>query len=299
MAVRPPARRRSFRPGGSGRPRRSGPPTPRTRHDLAGPLRVEVVSIGREILRGRIADENARVLSGWLSARGAVVHRITVVDDSERAITSALTEALGRRTHLVVTTGGLGPAVDDRTLAALSEALRLPLALSLPAREMVDRAYRRMHRKGIVAQSGLTAAREKMAAIPVGSEPIANAKGIAPGVLVRLPGGAGVLCLPGDPEEMAAMLEDAAVVLKDLAPRGAVAQRDIEAPTADEAALQPLLERLASEFPALWIKSYAPQGGGKDARALVTLEASAPTKSEAESVVEGALRRLIALAAGG
>ena len=59
------------------------------------------------------------------------------------------------------------------------------------------------------------------------------------------------------------------------------------------------LSRLAAEYPTVWIKSHAPGMGRKDARTLVTLEVAAPTRNEAESVVEGALRRLIALAAGG
>jgi len=43
--------------------------------------------------------------------------------------------------HLVITAGGLGPAVDDRTLEGLSDALRLPLTLNAPARDMIEAAY--------------------------------------------------------------------------------------------------------------------------------------------------------------
>jgi len=259
---------------------------------------VEIVSIGRELLRGRVSDTNGAWLAEWFSRRGALVHRIVVVDDTERAVTSAVSEALQRGTHLVLTTGGLGPAVDDRTLAAVSDALHVPLAVQPPARDLVESAYARLERQKKVARGGLTAAREKMAALPVGSEPVPNPMGIAPGMLARLPGGSAVLCLPGAPEEMRATFAEAVPRLRDLTPRGAVAQREVETPTADESALLPLLERLTAEYPNVWVQSRPAESGRREARSLVTLEAVAPTKNEAESVVETALRRLLALAAG-
>ena len=259
---------------------------------------MEIVSIGRELLRGRVPDANGTWLAEWFSRRGALVHRIVVVDDTERAVTSAVTEALQRGTHLVLTTGGLGPAVDDRTLAAVSDTLHLPLAVQPPARELVESAYGRLEREKKVSRGGMTAAREKMAALPVGTEPVPNPVGIAPGMLARIAGGAAVLCLPGAPEEMRATFGEAVSRLRDLAPRGAVAQREVETPTADESALRPLLERLAAEYPDVWVQSRPAESGRREARSFVTLEAVAPTKNEAESVVETALRRLLALATG-
>ena len=259
---------------------------------------MEIVSIGRELLRGRIPDANAPWLAEFFSQRGALVHRITTVDDTDRAITGSVTEALSRGSHLVVTTGGLGPATDDRTAGAVADALRLPLALHPGARDLVEAAYRRLEQRKMVVRGGMNAAREKMATLPVGAEAVPNPGGTAPGILVRVPGGGGVLCLPGVPEEMKTTFEEALPLLRELAPRGAVARREVEAPTADESALLPLLDRLTAEFPSIWVKSHAPGLEHRDARILVTLEASAPTKNEAESVVEGALRRLIGLASG-
>jgi molybdenum cofactor synthesis domain-containing protein len=256
---------------------------------------VEIVSVGKELLRGRIQDDNAAYLSAFLTQRGAVVHRITTVDDRDRTIAAAITEALARGTQLVVTTGGLGPTADDRTLFAVSDALNLPLAIHPHAKEMVEGAYHRLYEKRLVSGTGLNAAREKMCAIPVSSEPIANEVGVAPGVLVRLPGGAAVLCLPGVPAEMRSVLEASIPRIRDLVSKGAIARREIETPTIDESALRPLLDKLVEEFPSLWIRSQSPGFGSKDARILLTLESSAPTQKEAEAAVEAALRRLLAI----
>lgn len=297
---RPPAPpgRRIRPPGGIGarKGKKGPPPTPKVRHDRVAPTHVEIVIVGRELLRGRIHDENAEFLSAFLSQRGAIVHRITTVDDKDNAITTAITEALQRGANLIVTTGGLGPTADDRTLFAVSDAVNLPLAIHPHAKEMVEESYRRLYEKRMVSSTALNAAREKMCTIPVSSEPIENAVGVTPGVLVRPPGGGAVLCLPGIPAETRSVFEAALLRLQDLAPKGAVASREVETPTIDESALRPFLDKLVEEFPSLWIKSHSPGYGRKSARILLTLEASADTQKEAEAAVEAALRRLLALA---
>lgn len=275
-----------------------GQPPPKTHLDRSTPLRVEILSIGRELLRGRIADHNAPKLAEKLSRRGALIHRITVVDDTGRDIVSALSEALTRGAHLIVTSGGLGPGSDDRTLDAIASALTRPLTMHAGARRMVETAYRRLHEKRLVSMEGLNASREKMCSIPVGAEPIPNPVGAAPGVLIRLSGGGTVLALPGLPEEAQAVFDEAVTRLRDLFAHRHLARREVETPTRDESVLGPLLDRLGEEFPAVAVQSQAPGFGRTDARITVTLEASGPTRGEAELMVEGALRRLIELAGG-
>ncbi len=285
-----------------GRPARRRPPAgvaPKVAVERTGPLHVEIIAVGRELLRGRTVDANASHLAGWLSQRGAIVHRITTVDDHDRAITEALTEAIERGARLVITTGGLGPTSDDRTLGAVADALRLPLAIHPHAKQMVESSYRRLEQERVVPRAGLTPAREKMCSIPVGGEPVPNESGTAPGVIVRRPGGVTVLCLPGVPEEARAVFRAALERLREIAPRGAVARREVETPTADESSLRPILDRLAEEFPQVWVKSHAPGFRRGDGRILVTLEAGAATEAEAEAAVENALRRLLSLAGGG
>jgi nicotinamide-nucleotide amidase len=238
------------------------------------------------------------MLAEALTRKGAVVHRITVVDDTSRAIEAALGEALDRRSHLVVTTGGLGPGSDDRTLDAIASVLTRPLTMNPEARRMVESAYRRLHEQRLVSQEGLNVGREKMCAIPVGAEPILNPVGAAPGILLRLSGGGTVLALPGVPDEARAVFDEALPKLRDLFSRGHLARREVDTPTRDESVLGPLLERLAEEFPGVRVQSRAPGFERRDARITVTLETTGPTRKEAELLVEGALRRLIELAGG-
>jgi len=289
-------------PPQGGRPADRRPPSgvaPKVVVERTGPLHVEIVVVGRELLRGRTTDSSAAFLAGWLSQRGAIVHRITTVDDNDRAITEAVTEAVERGARLVITTGGLGPTADDRTVGAVADALRLPLAIHPHAKQMVEASFRRLEKDRLVRRAGLTPAREKMCSLPVGGEPVPNETGTAPGVLVRRPGGVTVLCLPGVPAEARAVFLAALDRLKDIAPKGCVAQREVETPTADESSLRSLLDRLTEEFPQTWVKSHSPGFGLEDRRIRVMIEAGAATQEEAEAAVENALRRLLALAGGG
>jgi molybdenum cofactor synthesis domain-containing protein len=258
---------------------------------------VEIISVGRELLRGGV-DDNAPVLARTLTRRGAVVRRITIVDDNERTIAASLREALDRNPHFVITTGGMGPAEDDRTLAAVSDALGVPLALDRRARTLVEESYQRLRREKVLTQGGLTAAREKMCRIPVGSEALVNSLGVAPGVLYRLAGGTTVLCLPGMPDEMEAVLGAALARLGLVEATTPVAQREVEAPTADEASLRPLLHRLAGEFPGVWIASQPSRSRRPGARSKIRLEARGASQLEADAMIDGVIKRLLALAAG-
>lgn len=218
------------------------------------------------------------------------------MDSAENAVAAALGETLRRNPNVVVTTGGLGPGTWDHTLVAVARVLRLPLTAHPVAHGQIERAYRRLHESGAVESAGLNLGREKVCRVPVGATLVPNALGIAPGVVCRLTGGVAVVCLPGAGKELRAMLDEALAVLTELGGRMKFTRREVEASTADEAALAPMLERLAEEFPDVHVSTRpAASKGGK---AIVILETSAATEQHAESHIERAFKRLLALASG-
>jgi len=94
---------------------------------------------------------------------------------------------------------------------------------------------------------------------------------------------------------MSGVLDEAWSRLRELLAHAFVAQREVETPTVDESSLRPLLDRLADEFPNVWIKSIAADfADGAPVR--VALEAGGSSRYEAEQTVESALRRLLDLA---
>ena len=77
-------------------------------------MRLEIVAIGEEILSGRVVNSNSTFISSLFAKIGLETMRHTVLTDNEDDILHGLDQAL-ERADIVITTGGLGPTIDDRT----------------------------------------------------------------------------------------------------------------------------------------------------------------------------------------
>ena len=73
---------------------------------------------GQELLLGLVADANTRFLAHELDALGVELRRVSIVGDGHDEIAAGLRELAGH--DLVITSGGLGPTHDDRTVAAVA-----------------------------------------------------------------------------------------------------------------------------------------------------------------------------------
>jgi nicotinamide-nucleotide amidase len=121
------------------------------------------------------------------------------VGDNPQRVQSVFLQAL-ERADLILSTGGLGPTDDDLTVAAVAEALDLPLERNEKAWAHVQEFFRKRTRP-------LTGQQEKQAMLPRGARMIPNARGTAPGVIVEHRG-ATLIFMPGVPREMEGMMED-------------------------------------------------------------------------------------------
>lgn len=246
-----------------------------------------ILTIGNEILVGRIVNTNAAYLARRLTFLGFTVSRMIVVPDDVEEIAEEASRALGRRgVRAVFTTGGLGPTHDDVTLEGIAKALGLPLEINKEALEMVERFYRR---RGLP----LTRERVKMARLPLGAKPLPNPAGAAPGVLVEARGKV-VVALPGVPREMEAIFEDSVVgVLSRIAPPRSIVECGIIIRGVPESSLAPRLEEIARKHPSSYIKSH-PKGHEIDRPVLdVRVISSA---ADREDAVRGAREALALIA---
>ncbi len=157
-----------------------------------------MISVGDELLAGRMTDTNASWLSSTLRGAGfPVVRRETVGDDAEQiavALRAAAAEA-----DVVVLTGGLGPTPDDLTRHGVARAMEVDCVRSDEAVSQIQELFERSGRKA-------TAANMVQADIPCGCRPLHNRWGTAPGIHGALKG-AQVFVLPGVPREMKHMTE--------------------------------------------------------------------------------------------
>jgi competence/damage-inducible protein CinA-like protein len=161
-------------------------------------LEAEIITIGTELLLGEIVDTNSHTLARALRDIGIDLYRTTTVGDNVDRISRAVRESLDRA-QVVITTGGLGPTVDDPTRDALAKAVDQPLEIRPELWQDIQDRY---------ARFGSTPSENcrKMAYLPRGAIAIPNPVGTAPAFHVEK-GGSLIIALPGVPAELDVLLK--------------------------------------------------------------------------------------------
>ncbi len=254
---------------------------------------VEIIAIGNELLLGDVLDTNTHWLCRQLSGRGGCVQRGAMVPDDPQAIAEALEATLCRQPDLVVLTGGLGPTADDLTLASLATAMGRPLELNERALAMVQATYEQLADIGLVLDAALTEERRKMAYLPQGAEPLHNPVGAAPGVTLR-EGRTVLVCLPGVPAELKGIFDSSfQPLLQDLFGDRVFLERVLVTDCGDESDLAPVVDRVASEHPQVYVKSRA-QAYGEGVHLRITLALSGSDPQAVVAAIDATDRYLTA-----
>lgn len=162
-------------------------------------MKLEVVTIGTELLLGHALDTNALDLGTALAAAGIEVTRRTSVADKPAAVADAVRGAL-QRTGAVLTTGGLGPTKDDLTKQAVADVFGRPLVLNEAVLRHIEERFRRFGRS-------MTPSNRIQAELPEGAVALSNPRGTAPGIWLE-DGDRLVIMLPGVPVEMRGLLAE-------------------------------------------------------------------------------------------
>ena len=151
-------------------------------------MKVEIITIGDELLIGQVVDTNSAWMAQVLNDGGFSVQRKVAVGDDADDIINAVDDAR-RRAPVVLVTGGLGPTRDDVTLHALCRYFHSGLHFSEEVYENIKRIFgNRNYRMNELTRS--------QAMAPDKAVVIRNEMGTAPctwfeddaGVLVSMPG---------------------------------------------------------------------------------------------------------------
>jgi nicotinamide-nucleotide amidase len=162
-------------------------------------MKAEIISTGTELLLGETLNTSAHFLTGKLSALGIEVDYHTTVGDNPERLEQVLRQALGR-TDLLITTGGLGPTVDDLTKELVAKVLELKMELDHSSLEQIKMFFGR--RKAPMPLSN-----QKQAYFPKDAKILPNPIGTAPGAIIAK-NGKTVIILPGPPFEMIPMFDN-------------------------------------------------------------------------------------------
>ena len=165
-------------------------------------MHTELVMIGTELLLGEIVDTKAARLAIALRDIGMDIYYKTTVGDNEQRIVDVLNLALSR-SDVVITSGGIGPTVDDITRQAVATATGRNLIYSLGLEKQIANRIRSFGRE-------MPDNNKRQAYLPEGAFPIENPVGTAPCFLSEDTGRRGcVIVLPGVPRELEHLLEHA------------------------------------------------------------------------------------------
>ena len=225
--------------------------------------RVELVTIGDELLLGFTIDTNAAHLARALASMGMHIAQRTTVGDDPKEIGRVVGEALDR-TGAVITTGGLGPTSDDMTKASIAAIFGREMVVDQEHLEwMKDRWRTRFNRE-------MPALNVNQALVPTGAEKLQNNHGSAPGIWLEDDRRRWVAMLPGVPREMRGMLAD--TLLPKLASRFAagtvVRSHTLRTVGIAESLLAEHIESMPGG-PLTGVLAYLPSVAGVDLRLTV------------------------------
>ncbi len=162
-------------------------------------MKAEIVSIGTEITTGQNLDTNCQWLSRRLAEIGIPVGFHTTIADDLADNIACFRIAAGRA-DLVISTGGLGPTLDDLTREVLATVAGVGLVEHAPSLEHIRELF---HNRG----REMPDRNRVQAMFPAGAEVVPNPAGTAPGIWMRI-GKAIFVALPGVPSEMFRMFEE-------------------------------------------------------------------------------------------
>ncbi len=163
---------------------------------------AEIITIGTEILLGEIVDTNTRYIARTLRSLGVDLYRTITIGDNTDRIAEAIQRSM-ERANIIITTGGLGPTVDDPTREAVAQAIGVQTEFREDLWQQVVETIARYGRTPSENQ-------KRQAYVPKGSLGLKNPVGTAPCFIVETETNA-VISLPGVPAEMEHVLHESVI----------------------------------------------------------------------------------------
>jgi len=157
-----------------------------------------IISIGSEIMRGKIEDTNSTYISKWLTGLGIDVSFRLSTKDVIQDIIDAIKHV--DSCDLIILTGGLGPTTDDITREALAEHLNKKLIFKDDEYQKITSFFKKLNRPSPESN-------KKQADLIEGAEFLYNNNGTAPGMYYKDNNKIFVL-LPGPPKENQPIIQE-------------------------------------------------------------------------------------------
>ena len=235
--------------------------------------RAEIITIGTELLLGEIQDTNTHFLARQLRQLGIDLYRVTTIGDNTLRIADMIRESLSRA-DIIITTGGLGPTIDDPTRNAAALAFNVEMIFHA---ELWEKINDRFQTRGVVPSEN----NRKQAYLPASAIAIDNPIGTAPAFYLwnqkKM-----VICLPGVPAEMETLFLSSVIsILKEhFTLVDIIKTKVLHTSGIGESVVDNLIADLeTSENPTLGLSAHP-------ANVDIRITAKAATEEEADKMIE-------------
>jgi len=164
------------------------------------PIDVCMIVIGDEILNGRTIDANAAWCAKFLASKGLNFKQCFIIRDDEKTMKETI-EAATKIADVVITSGGVGPTLDDLTKKVLADYFSKPIEENSYVAQVVQENYQRFQREWNPQLNFYHH-------FPRDFSPIKNPLGLAPGLqYYDQKSKTLIISAPGVPKEFKAMLD--------------------------------------------------------------------------------------------
>ena len=165
-------------------------------------MKVELISIGDELLIGQTVNTNASWLGETLSKSGAEIIKTVAISDKKNEIIASL-NAIYDNTDCIIITGGLGPTKDDITKYTLAEYFGSELKQDKHTLDKIESFFNQRNRPMLDSNY-------KQAELPVDCTILENDYGTAAGMWFEKNNKI-FISLPGVPYEMQGIMTEQAI----------------------------------------------------------------------------------------
>lgn len=249
---------------------------------------IELFSLGTELVLGQIQDTNAHWIAQQILQLGGTLRRVTMLRDEFDEMVEAVTEAIHRRTDLILTTGGLGPTPDDMTVEVVAKILGTQPVVH----EETLTSF--MERRQLTSRDDVTPGMIKMATVPETAEVFQNPVGWAPCICVTK-NRSTILMMPGPPREMMGIFEThiSSLIAERYSTKTATLRVYV---SMFESEVSPILQQVMGQYPDVYLKGYVALRGADGQYMPVDLVSTGTDETNAQSQLQeaaGYFRQLV------
>ncbi len=248
-------------------------------------MKLSIIIIGDEILIGQVTDTNSGFIARALGAQGWEIQRVVTVADKAADIRWAIDLCMSD-SHLVITTGGLGPTKDDITKPLLCDIFGGPMIFDESVAENIREVF-------AIRGLKLNPLTEAQAMVPASCRVIQNRLGTAPIMWFERPDGHVLIAMPGVPFETEGMLTRSVLseISAHFSPDAYIGHRNLMVSGITESALAQSLEQFEASLPDNLHLAYLPTPG----LIRLRLDATGSLGDDSESALDDAYRALCSL----